>query len=66
MAGIERIAVFVQEVSRHVGPVRPMEPAPVEVQRVAQTALPQKRLMEVPASPPAGTLPRGSLLDLRV
>lgn len=65
MTGIGGLAAFVQEISRGVGPERPTQPRSPDIERVSQANTPQKRLMEVPTSPPTGNLPRGSLLDLR-
>jgi hypothetical protein len=68
MISASTIAAFTQDISRSIGigsprvdPMRQMELPRVDV----ASASPQKRLLEVPASPPAGNLPRGSLLDLR-
>jgi hypothetical protein len=66
MISASTIAAFTQEISRSIGPSRSEPTRPPEAPRidVASTS-PQKRLLEVPASPPPGNLPRGSLLDLR-
>jgi hypothetical protein len=66
MISASSIAAFTQEISRSIGSSRTESARPPEAPRIEQTSFaPQKRLLEVPASPPPANLPRGSLLDLR-
>lgn len=74
MIAMNSLAAFTQDVTRTAGigggprDVSPVRPAnPVEPARAASPAAPQDRTLgTLPATPPSGPLPRGSLLDLRV
>ncbi|MBR0679992.1 hypothetical protein GXW74_05800 [Roseomonas eburnea] len=70
MLSLNSLAAFTQEVTRSAGiqPVRGSE-RPEAAARGAASAVPQRTLGAVPpagALPSGQTLPRGSLLDLRV
>jgi len=66
MISASTIAAFTQEISRSIGALRAEPMRQMELPRVdVASALPQKRLLELPSSLPSGNLPRGSLLDLR-
>lgn len=67
MISLNSLAAFTQEVTRSAGiqPVRSPDRSN-DAARSAASAEPQRTLGTVPSLPAGQTLPRGSLLDLRV